>query len=79
MSIRRRFDERVEDPPVVLYRKKARPNDIRPVRKSGLRGYPQELLCPGCKAINVAKEIIRGINVGLGGSLLVAVLVNEVN
>src|ERR1035437_11124020 len=78
VSIRRRFDERVQNPPVVLYRKKVRPYDIHPVRKSGLRGYPQELLCPCCKAIYVAKEIIRGINVGLRGFLLVAVLVNEI-
>ena len=79
MSIRRRFDERVENAPVVLYRKKARPDNIRPVRKNGLRGYPQELLCPRRKPIDVAKVLIRGVNVCLGGLLLVAVLVDEIN
>src|ERR1035437_4303759 len=80
VSIRRRFDKCVEDPPVVLYRKKACPNDNRPVRKGGLRGYPQKLLCPRRKAVDIVKEMNpRGINVCLGGSLLFAVPMNEIN
>jgi hypothetical protein len=69
----------VENAPVVLYRKKACPHDIGPVRSGGLRRRTQEFLCSRCEAINVAKEIIRGINVGLGGFLPVAVLLNEIN
>lgn len=44
-----------------------------------MRRRTQEFLCSRCEAINVAKEIIRGINVGLGGFLPVAVLLNEIN